>query len=170
MSALPAIVVMGVAGCGKSTAGARIAAELGVAFIEGDRVHPANNIEKMSAGIPLSDDDRRPWLEAIGKEIGRYFAEGKGVVAACSALKRAYRDILRGTSGADVLFVHLSGSRELISERMKDRTGHFFPATLLDSQFAALEPPGADERHIVADLRLPLEEMIAQVMRDIDAP
>lgn len=170
MSAPPAIVVMGVAGCGKSTAGARIAAEIGVEFIEGDRLHPAANIEKMSAGIPLTDDDRRPWLEAIGKEIGRYVAGGKGIVAACSALKRVYRDILRETSGAELLFVHLSGSRELIGERMSHRTGHFFPETLLDSQFATLEPPHTDERHVVADLRLPLEEMIAHVMRDIDAP
>ena len=169
MSAPPAIVVMGVAGCGKSTAGARIAAELGVEFIEGDRLHPAANIEKMSAGIPLTDEDRHPWLEAIGKEIGRYVADGKGIVAACSALKRAYRDILRETSGADLLFVHLSGSRELISARMKHRTGHFFPETLLDSQFATLEQPQTDERHVVADLTLPLEQMMAQVMRDIAA-
>lgn len=167
MSAPPAIVVMGVAGCGKSTAGARIAAELGVEFIEGDRLHPAANIEKMSAGIPLTDDDRRPWLEAIGQEIGRYIADGKGVVAACSALKRGYRDMLREKSGADLLFVHLSGSRELISARMNRRTGHFFPKTLLDSQFATLEPPQADERHVVADLRLPLEEMIDRVFEDL---
>jgi carbohydrate kinase (thermoresistant glucokinase family) len=169
MKGKPAIVVMGVAGCGKSTAGARIAAQLGVEFIEGDRLHPAANIEKMAAGIPLTDEDRRPWLKAIGKEIGRYAADGKGVVAACSALKRAYRDILRETAGTDLLFVHLSGTRELIGERVNHRTGHFFPETLLDSQFATLESPQTDERHVVADLTLPLEEMIGRVMRDIEA-
>jgi gluconokinase len=89
-------------------------------------------------------------------------------VAACSALKRTYRDTLRATSGADLLFVHLAGSRELISARMSHRTGHFFPETLLDSQFATLGPPQADERHVVADLRMPLEEMIARAIRDIE--
>jgi gluconokinase len=160
MAAPLGIIVMGVAGCGKTTAGALIAESLGADFIEGDRLHPAANIEKMSAGIPLTDDDRRPWLEAVGLEVARHLGDGHGVVAACSALKRAYRDILRGTSGADLVFVHLSGSRELISGRMHHRKGHFFPPTLLDSQFAALEPPQADERHVVADLRLPLEGMV----------
>lgn len=168
MIAAPAIVVMGVAGCGKSTAGALIAARLGVAFIEGDQLHPAANVEKMSAGIPLTDADRWPWLEAVGGAIADHVSRGDGVVAACSALKRAYRDVLRKASGADLVFVHLSGSRELIGERMKLRTGHFFPASLLDSQFAALEPPQRDERHVVADLRLPLEEMIVAAVSEIE--
>lgn len=167
MPAKPLIVVMGVAGCGKSTAGSRIAAALGVEFIEGDRLHPAANIEKMSAGIPLTDEDRRPWLRAIGQEIGRRAERGEGVVAACSALKRAYRDILRETSGADIVFVYLSGSRRLIKQRMHHRRGHFFPASLLASQFAALEPPQADERHVTADLRLPLPDMVASIMQSL---
>lgn len=164
-----AIVVMGVAGSGKTTAGAEIARRLGAAFIEGDQLHPAANVEKMASGIPLTDEDRYPWLEAIGAEIGRYFENSRSVVAACSALKRTYRDILRERSGAEPVFVFLSGSRDLIGRRMKLRTGHFFPASLLVSQFAALEPPQADERHVVADLRMPLDEMIADVMRGIEA-
>lgn len=155
-----AIVVMGVAGSGKTTAGAAVAAHLGAAFIEGDQLHPAANVEKMAAGIPLTDEDRYPWLKAIGAEIGRHFESGRSVVAACSALKRTYRDILRERSGADPVFVFLSGSKELIGGRIGERKGHFFPASLLDSQFATLEPPQADERHVVADLRLPVAEMI----------
>jgi carbohydrate kinase (thermoresistant glucokinase family) len=164
-----AIVVMGVAGSGKTTAGAEIARRLGVDFIEGDQLHPASNVEKMAAGIPLTDDDRWPWLEAIGNEIGRLVRRGDGVVAACSALKRAYRDLLREKSGVQLLFVYLAGSRELIGGRMKLRRGHFFPPSLLDSQFAALEPPQADERHIVADLTQPPEEMVAKVVREVAA-
>ena len=171
MKRKPAIVVMGVAGCGKSTAGTEIARHLCVTFLEGDQLHPAANVEKMAAGVPLTDEDRYPWLEAIGAAIKSRVVRSEGVVAACSALKRAYRAILRERSGTgnELIFVYLSGSQELISERLKLRTGHFFPASLLDSQFATLEPPQADERHVVADLRMPLEEMIAQVMRDIEA-
>jgi carbohydrate kinase (thermoresistant glucokinase family) len=164
-----AVVVMGVAGSGKTTVGAMIAGRLGVEFIEGDQLHPAANVEKMAAGTPLTDDDRWPWLAAIGMEIGRRARAGKGVVAGCSALRRAYRDLLREKSGADPIFVYLSGSRELIGERMKLRTGHFFPPSLLESQFGTLEPPEVDERHIVADLRLPLDEMIGRVVREIEA-
>lgn len=164
----PAIVVMGVAGCGKSTAGALIAERLGAAFVEGDRLHPPANVEKMAAGTPLADEDRWPWLDSIGAEIARHVAGGEGVVAACSALKRVYRDRLRATSGAELTFVFLSGTKALIGGRMNRRTGHFFPASLLDSQFATLEPPRADELHVVADLELPVETMVDGVMTELE--
>lgn len=167
MPSPPAIVVMGVAGSGKTTAGSLIAERLEAAFIEGDQLHPAANVAKMAAGTPLTDDDRRPWLEAIAAEIARRTADGESVVAACSALKRAYRDLLREKSGADLTFVFLSGSKALIGGRIGHRTGHFFPPTLLDSQFATLEPPQPDERHIVADLTLPLPEMIEAILADL---
>lgn len=164
----PAVVVMGVAGSGKSTAGALLASRLGAAFIEGDRFHLASSIEKMAAGIPLTDEDRWPWLEAVGGEIARLAAGGEPVVCACSALKRAYRERLRLSSGMPLTFVYLEGSRGLIGDRMASRTGHFFAPSLLDSQFAALEPPGADEGAIAADLRLPVEEMVDRVLAELD--
>jgi gluconokinase len=163
----PAIVVMGVAGGGKSTAGALLAKLLGAAFIEGDRFHLPQSIEKMSAGIALTDEDRWPWLERVGQEIARLSEAGKPVVCACSALKRSYRDALRESSGLPLTFVYLQGSRELIAGRMQNRTGHFFAPSLLDSQFATLEPPGKDENAVVADLRLPLEEMVERVMAEL---
>jgi gluconokinase len=158
------IVVMGVAGSGKSTAGMLLAERLGAAFIEGDSFHSASNIEKMAAGIPLTDDDRWPWLEAVGREMARLAAGGKPVVCACSALKRVYRDALRKDSGLPLTFIYLEGSRELISGRMASRTGHFFAPSLLDNQFATLEPPQEDEDFIAADLRLPVEEMVERVI------
>lgn len=165
--AMPAIVVMGVAGSGKSTAGILLAQRLGASFIEGDRFHLPSSIEKMSAGIPLTDDDRWPWLHAVGREIARLAGEGRPVVCACSALKRVYRDALRRAAGIPLAFVYLDGSRELIAGRMESRTGHFFAPSLLDSQFATLEPPGADEGAIVADLRLPVEEMVERVVETL---
>lgn len=158
-----AIVVMGVAGAGKSTVGARLAERLGAAFIEGDRFHLSASIDKMAAGIPLTDDDRWPWLEAVGREIARLAADGRPVVCACSALKRAYRDRLRESAALPLVFVYLDGTRDLIAGRMAARTGHFFAPSLLDSQFAALEPPGEDEGAITADLRLPVGELLELV-------
>lgn len=158
---------MGVAGSGKSTAGALIAERLGAAFIEGDRFHLPASLEKMAAGIPLTDDDRWPWLEQLGREIADATKGGQPVVCACSALRRAYRDVLRKGSGLRLTFVYLEGSRELIAGRMADRSGHFFATSLLDSQFAALEPPAQDEGAIVADLRLPVEEMVGGVVEEL---
>ncbi len=135
-----AIVVMGVSGCGKSTVGPLLAARLGWAFEDGDAFHPPANVAKMSAGTPLTDDDRWPWLAAIAARIARARADGSGVVLGCSALKRAYRDALRDGHG-DVRFVHLAGSLELIAARQAARRGHFMPPSLMASQFAALEPP-----------------------------
>ncbi|MCD9900142.1 gluconokinase [Streptomyces sp. MT29] len=149
MSTPHVVVVMGVAGTGKTTIGPLLAAELGVPYAEGDDFHPPANIEKMSAGTPLDDDDRRPWLDAIGEWAhGR---AGLGGVVAQLALKRSYRDRLRA-GAPDALFLHLTGDRALIEERMADRKGHFMPTALLDSQFATLQPLQADEAGVDVDV------------------
>ncbi|WP_130444149.1 gluconokinase [Streptomyces sp. BK239] len=143
------VVVMGVAGTGKTTIGPLLAARLGVPYAEGDDFHPPANIAKMSAGTPLDDDDRWPWLDAIGA-----WAQGRaglGGVVSCSALKRSYRDRLRAAAPG-VVFVHLAGDRALIENRMGQRQGHFMPTALLDSQFAALQPLGADEAGAAVDV------------------
>ncbi|CAM5274566.1 hypothetical protein SCALM49S_07155 [Streptomyces californicus] len=149
MSTPHVVVVMGVAGTGKTTIGPLLAAELGVPYAEGDDFHPPANIAKMSAGAPLDDDDRWPWLDAIGEWAhGR---AGLGGVVSSSALKRAYRDRLR-EGAPDAVFLHLTGDRELIEERMADRKGHFMPTALLDSQFATLQPLRADEAGVSVDV------------------
>ncbi|PWK71026.1 gluconokinase [Streptomyces sp. CG 926] len=144
------IVVMGVAGTGKTTVGQLLAKALGVPYAEGDAFHPAANVAKMSAGTPLDDADRRPWLDAIGEWI-RNSADRRGGVIAASSLKRAYRDRLRAAAPGAV-FVHLAGERPLIEKRMAARKGHFMPTTLLDSQFATLEPLQDDELGVVVDV------------------
>lgn len=150
-------VVMGVAGCGKSTVGAAFAAAIGARFIDGDDLHPAANVAKMSAGVPLTDDDRWPWLDRVADVlIGN-------VVVGCSALKRRYRDRIRATAGP-VRFLHLAGSRDVIAARMANRPGHFMPAALLDSQFAALEPPGPDEDAVTVDIDQPIAAVIADLL------
>jgi gluconokinase len=143
----PPIVVMGVSGSGKSTVGSALAQRLRVPFVDADTLHPPDNIAKMAAGEPLDDDDRYPWLE----KVGRWLADHRGGVVACSALKRKYRDQLRAHC-PQVQFLHLRGSPELIASRLATRSGHFMPAALLQSQFDALEPLGADERGVVIDL------------------
>ncbi|MEV1050574.1 gluconokinase [Streptomyces sp. NPDC049887] len=149
MSTPHVVVVMGVAGTGKTTIGPLIAEALGVPYAEGDDFHPADNIAKMSAGIPLSDADREPWLDAIGRWAhGR---AGLGGVVGCSALKRIYRDRLR-TAAPDVEFLHLTGDRALIERRMAERRGHFMPTALLDSQFATLQPLQDDEAGVAVDV------------------
>ena len=142
------VIVMGVSGSGKSTVGKVIAQRLHAPYIEGDDYHPPANIKKMSAGIPLIDADRWPWLDAIGKAI-HDAAGSKGVaVGACSALRWTYRDRLTAAAGEPIVFVYLEGSYEEIDARMKVRTNHFMPESLLKSQFATLEPPAADENAI----------------------
>jgi gluconokinase len=148
---MSAWVVMGVSGCGKSEVGARLAEALGADFIEGDSFHPAANVRKMSAGIPLTDADREGWLQQLAGELARACAAGRSVVLSCSALKRAYRDTLRG-SGCAPCFVHLAGTRDTIAARMAARAGHFMPLSLLDSQLRDLEPLQPDEDGIVLDI------------------
>lgn len=156
-------VVMGVSACGKSDIGTRLAQALGAPFIEGDRFHPPENVAKMSAGIPLDDEDRRGWLQALRAEIERAWKTDPVVVLSCSALKRAYRDVLRG-DGGDVRFVHLHGDRDLIAQRMAARSGHFMPVSLLDSQLRTLEPLQPDERGVTLDVREPPQRLVEQVM------
>ena len=145
------IIVMGVSGSGKTTVANGLAQRLGWQCLEGDAFHPSANVAKMSAGIPLTDDDRWPWLHAIAARIDALRQQGQSAVVACSALKRAYRAILLGDH-TDVVLLYLRGSKALIAERMMERHNHFMPPALLDSQFATLEEPGADEHPIVVDI------------------
>jgi gluconokinase len=145
------LVVMGVAGSGKTTIARMLADRLGWRFQEGDALHPPANVAKMSAGTPLTDDDRWPWLHAIAAVIDGWRAEGASGIVTCSALKRAYRAILVGDR-PDVRIVHLAGDKALIAARMAARKGHFMPTALLDSQFATLEPPGPEENAITVDI------------------
>ena len=153
---------MGVAGAGKSLIGASFAAVVGLEFVEGDDFHPAKNIELMSRGVALTDDDRAEWLRALALRLRTADEAGVGVVIACSALKRAYRDVLR-TDTPDVQFIYLRGSRELIAQRMDNRSGHFMPASLLDSQFAALEEPAPEENAWVIDINRSPAQIIAEL-------
>ena len=164
------VVVMGVAGTGKTTIGPLLAARLGVPYAEGDDFHPQANITKMSAGTPLDDEDRWPWLDAIG--TWAHERAGRGGVVSCSALKRSYRDRLRAAAPG-LVFVHLTGSRELIEDRMGHRQGHFMPTALLDSQFATLEPLRADEAGVAVDVSGSPEEITARAtgaLGDLSAP
>ena len=144
-----AIVLMGVSGSGKSTIGAPLSRRLGATFVEGDTLHTPESIAKMSAGIPLDDVDRWPWLERVGQVLAEALDTGNSVIVACSALKRSYRDRLRGIAGPAVRFVFLEVDREELSRRQQQRRDHYMPASLLDSQLATLEPPGEDEHAIV---------------------
>jgi gluconokinase len=150
------IVVMGVSGSGKSTVGAALAQRLRVPFGDGDDLHPPANVAKMTAGQPLDDDDRYPWLEAIGEWLADHHDGG---VMSCSALKRTYRDQLRRHC-PDVEFLHLSGSPEVIGKRQASRPGHFMPASLLQSQFATLEPLEPDEHGIVIDVDQDIDAIV----------
>jgi carbohydrate kinase (thermoresistant glucokinase family) len=159
-------IVMGVSGSGKTTVAAMLAGALGVAFLEGDDLHPRSNVEKMRSGTPLTDADRWPWLCAIAARIDQWRAEGKAGVVTCSALKRSYRDVLIGAR-PEVRLVYLRGSRKLIHERMAARHEHFMPVGLLDSQFATLEEPGPDERPIVVDVGGTPEQIVAEILRQL---
>lgn len=160
---ISAILVMGVSGSGKSTIAQALARRIGFLMEDGDAYHPAANVKKMHDGIALSDADRWPWLRAIAVAIDRHAASGARVVIACSALKRSYREMLiHGRD--DVRIVYLKGSRDLIAQRMRQRSGHFMPLSLLDSQFAALEEPGLDEHAITVDIDAPVETIVATII------
>lgn len=163
MDAPRRFVVMGVSGCGKSEIGARLAARLGYRHLEGDRYHSQQNIEKMAAGIPLDDDDRRDWLRTLADEIAAARADSHGLVISCSALKRGYRDLLR-KGDPDLSFVHLAGVRSLIEARMRARPDHFMPVSLLDSQFRDLEPLAGDERGLCLDIGLAPDDIVRRVI------
>lgn len=163
---LCALVVMGVSGSGKSTVAGRLAERLGWAFEDGDSFHPAGNVAKMSAGQPLTDQDRRPWLQAIADEIDRVCKAGEPAVIACSALKRAYRDILvHGRD--DVRIIHLNGTQELIANRLSLRKDHFMPPELLASQFKTLEPPDASENPVTVSIDAPVEAIVDDIIRQL---
>lgn len=161
------IVVMGVAGCGKSSVAQALAARVGVPMVEGDDHHSEANKAKMGAGIPLDDGDREPWLRSLAQRAADLLSTGTSVVLTCSALKRRYRDLLR-TAGPEVVFVHLSGDPWVIEERMAARTGHFMPTSLLVSQLADLEPLAADERGLVVDVAGSVEDQVAAVLQALE--
>lgn len=156
------IVIMGVSGCGKSSVGAALGSRLGIPYRDGDDLHPAANVEKMRAGIPLTDTDRWPWLD----QVAQVLKDGAPVIVGCSALRRAYRDRIRHGAGGPVRFVHLAGSRDLIATRMAARTGHYMPATLLDSQFATLEAPGPEEA-LTLDVAETVSTVVDAILTDI---
>ena len=148
-------MVMGVASCGKTSVGALLAEKLNAHFIEGDRLHPTTNVAKMSSGTPLNDDDRWPWLKAIGESI----AGKEAAVASCSALKRVYREAITMAAQRPVYFIYLYGSRAVLEQRIGARKGHFMPASLLDSQLATLEEPAKDELALRLDIVSPVAEL-----------
>ena len=164
------IVIMGVSGCGKSTTGAALGAYFGKPYLDGDDFHPAANVEKMRSGEPLTDEDRWPWLAELGSAMCENAMRNGRVFAGCSALKRSYREALVEAAGEPILFIHLSGSRALIAERMAARSGHYMPTGLLDSQIATLEPPGDDEVAVQVDIAQPVEAVMQQCIRVIESP
>ena len=162
----PRIVVMGVSGCGKTTIGDLVARGLGAPFLDGDSLHPVENVAKMAAGTPLTDEDRWPWLATVGSELAN--AGDGGLVLACSALKRCYRDAIRALAPGTV-FLHLHGSKEVLGSRLEGRSGHFMPAALLDSQLATLEPLESDETGIVVDIAAPVSQVVTEALAGIAA-
>ncbi|WP_296337424.1 gluconokinase [Reyranella sp.] len=161
------VVVMGVSGSGKTTVSALLAARLGWQYREGDDLHPSANVEKMRSGTPLTDSDRLPWLQKIAQEIDGWRTQGEDGVLACSALKRAYRDIIIGDR-PDMALAYLKGSQDLIARRMAARHEHFMPAALLASQFATLQEPTPDERPIVVDVDGGPGEIVGRIARELE--
>ena len=173
------MVLMGVAGCGKSSVGAALAPILAAEYLDGDDLHPPGNIAKMRRGEALTDDDRTPWLALVGAALrlnnhANHHANnhanhhsGQRCIIGCSALKRLYRSQIIAAALAPVTFIHLAGNRSVIEARMRARTGHFMPPSLLDSQFAALEPPGPDERAITVDIDQSFDSVIAAILAQL---
>lgn len=152
-------VLMGVAGCGKSSVGAALAPAIGAVYVDGDDLHSPENIAKMSRGEPLTDTDRWPWLDSVGAALA-----APGTIVGCSALRRTYRDRITAAAGAPVWFIHLAGSKPLIARRMAARSNHFMPTTLLDSQFATLEPPDANEPAITVSIDQSMPDLVAEIV------
>jgi gluconokinase/beta-N-acetylhexosaminidase len=155
---------MGVSGAGKSTIGTLVADAMDFPFVDADSLHPLENIRKMASGTPLTDEDRWPWLELVGHELAT--TRAKGIVVACSALKRRYRDAIR-VQAPDTIFLHLDGSLEVLSSRLEGRSGHFMPANLLASQLEALEPMGEDERAVIVDVASGMNEILQDAVAGI---
>jgi len=161
-----ALIVMGVSGSGKTTIGERLAARIGWRYEDADTFHPPANVAKMSAGQPLTDDDRWPWLRAIADEIDRASAAGERVVIGCSALRRVYRDVLvHGRS--DVRIIYLQGTQALIANRLGERKGHFMPPGLLASQFKTLEPPTPDEHAVTVSIDAPADTIVDDILKQL---
>ena len=157
------LVLMGVSGCGKSSVGEALSALIGVPYVDGDGLHPPENVAKMAAGVPLTDDDRGPWLDRVAGAL----RDQAPVIVGCSALKRRYRIRIRGGGGGGVVFAHLTGSRDLILSRMAARTGHYMPVSLLDSQFAALEPPVDEADAFAVSIDQNTEDIAAAIAAEI---
>ena len=164
------LIFMGVSGCGKSTVGQNIAEKLGLRYAEGDEFHSEENVEKMRSGTPLNDDDREPWLSVMANTIAEWVEAGEGGVLSCSALKRKYRDRLRGDYGigGPIRFVYLNGTFELIEDRMKQRKDHYMPPGLLTSQFATLEEPDPEEQVIRIDISSTPDVLATEVLISLD--
>jgi gluconokinase len=156
-------VVMGVSGSGKSAIGAALARALRIEFVEGDEYHSAENVKRMTAGIPLTDEDRAQWLRSLAARIGEARSAGTGIVVTCSALKRSYRDVLRAQA-PELQLVFLRGSRALLTDRLAGRRGHFMPPSLLESQLATLQEPAAEEGAWVLDISQPPEDLVADLV------
>lgn len=159
----PLVVVMGVSGCGKSTVGLLLANTLDATYIEGDDLHSQENVERMRAGIALNDAQRRDWLQALADHLATAHDQGRPLVVSCSALKRVYRDLLRG-GAPELRLVHLHGTRDVLAARSAQREGHYMPVSLLDSQIATLEPPGADENVLTFDVTQAPQEIVQQTV------
>jgi gluconokinase len=161
-----ALIVMGVSGSGKTTIGKRLAARMSWRYEDADTFHPASNVAKMSAGKPLTDEDRWPWLKAIAVEIDRVCSAGERAVIGCSALRRIYRDVLvHGRT--DIRFIYLKGTQALIADRLSERKGHFMPPGLLTSQFETLEPPSNDEHAVTVTIDGPVENIVDDILRQL---
>ncbi|MFT3820389.1 MAG: gluconokinase [Rubrivivax sp.] len=160
----PRVVVMGVSGCGKSTVGRLLAARLGVHYVEGDELHPPENVARMAAGVPLTDADRHGWLQEVAGQLANATSRSRGVVVSCSALKRRYRDLLRAAA-PDLCLLHLHGSPELLAQRLAARKGHYMPPSLLQSQLDTLEPPGPDEQVLTLDIAAGAPQLAEQAVR-----
>lgn len=160
------LVIMGVSGCGKTTIAELLSRKLGWAYRDGDEFHPKSNVEKMHSGTPLTDDDRWPWLKAIAAWIDGKRQAGEHAIVTCSALKRAYRDILIGPR-QDVALIYLKGTEDLISQRLSKRKDHFMPKGLLQSQFQTLQEPGADEHPITVSIAPTPEEIVGAILGEL---